>query len=58
VAPHMADCRRAEALKGVIRWALTEGESHVRELNYAPLTGPLRDRILESLETMTCGGAP
>ncbi len=55
IPPHMADCRRAEALLDVIRWALLEGESHVRELNYAPLTMEMRIRALRSLEQVTCG---
>lgn len=55
IAPHMRDCTRAAALLEVIRWALLEGESHVRDLNYAPLTPELRVRALEALKVVTCG---
>jgi phosphate transport system substrate-binding protein len=55
IAPHMRDCTRASALLEVIRWALLEGESHVRELNYAPLTPALRLRALDALKVVTCG---
>jgi phosphate transport system substrate-binding protein len=55
VAPHFPDCGRGEALLDVIRWALLEGESHVVDLNYAPLTLPIRLRVLEALRAVTCG---
>lgn len=55
VAPHMRDCGRAEALLDVIRWGLLEGESHVLELNYAPLAPAIRVRALEALKRVTCG---
>jgi phosphate transport system substrate-binding protein len=55
IAPHMRDCGRAEALLEVIRWALLEGESHVLELNYAPLAPAIRIRALEALKVVTCG---
>lgn len=55
IAPHMRDCGRAEALLEVIRWALLEGESHVLELNYAPLAPAIRIRALEALKQVTCG---
>jgi phosphate transport system substrate-binding protein len=55
IAPHMRDCGRAEALLEVIHWALMEGESHVLELNYAPLAPAIRIRALEALKQVTCG---
>jgi hypothetical protein len=51
----MRDCTRAAALLEVIRWALLEGDSHVLDLNYAPLTPELRLRALEALKAVTCG---
>jgi phosphate transport system substrate-binding protein len=53
--PHMADCRKAGALLDVIRWAITEGDAHARELHYAPLPDGVRPLVLERLDTVTCG---
>lgn len=53
--PHMEECRRARALTGVIEWALTEGSTHARELNYAPLPDGVLPLVVERLGTMTCG---
>jgi phosphate transport system substrate-binding protein len=55
ISPHMNDCRRAEALLDVIRWALMEGEGHVTALNYAPLTMGIRVRAMNALKVVTCG---
>ncbi len=55
IRPHMRDCTRVAALLEVIRWALLEGESHVLDLNYAPLTPELRLRAMEALKVVTCG---
>ncbi len=55
IAPHMRDCGRAAALLEIIRWALLEGESHVLELNYAPLSGEMRVMALNALKGVTCG---
>ncbi len=55
IAPHMRDCTRAAAILEVIRWALLERESDVRDLNYAPLTPEIRIRALNALKVVTCG---
>jgi len=55
VAPHMRDCRRAEALLDLIRWSLMDGEDHVVALNYAPLTMEIRVRAMNALRVVTCG---
>jgi len=56
IAPHMPDCRKAEALLTVIRWAFSsEGDDHVLALNYAPLTEEVKERALTALDVVTCG---
>ncbi len=55
VAPHYPNCALGEALLELIRWALLEGESHVIDLNYAPLTMDVRIQALETLKRVTCG---
>ncbi len=57
ISPHFPDCGRGEAILELIRWALLEGESHVVDLNYAPLTMGVRVLALETLKSVTCGSA-
>jgi phosphate transport system substrate-binding protein len=55
VPSHIEDCARADALVGVIRWALTEGGAMASELHYAPLPQEMRGAVLERLGSVTCG---
>ncbi len=55
VAPHMDDCRRAEALLDLIEWVMLEGEEDAVALSYAPLTMEIRVRALNALKVVTCG---
>lgn len=40
---------KADALKAWLTWALTEGDTNVTELNYAPLPAELETRVLEQI---------
>lgn len=44
------DEAKADALKAFLTWSLTEGDSLVEELNYAPLPGELETRVLAQIE--------
>jgi len=57
VPQQIEDCTKARALEGVIRWALTEGGDDARALHYAPLPDVVRERVLQTLGTLTCGPA-
>jgi phosphate transport system substrate-binding protein len=57
VPQQIEDCTKARALEGVIRWALTEGGDDARALHYAPLPDAVRERVLATLGTLTCGAA-
>ena len=41
---------QADALKGFLTWALTEGDATATELNYAPLPDELQARVLEQVD--------
>lgn len=56
VPRHFEDCGHARALSDVLTWALIEGDSHARELHYAPLPDEVETLVLEELNTnVTCG---
>jgi phosphate transport system substrate-binding protein len=55
VPSQFEDCTKARALAALVRWALTEGGSYARELDYAPLPDDVRERVLEKWRTVTCG---
>ena len=55
VAPHIEECRRAEALLDLIEWSLMEGAEGAEALDYAPLTLEIRVRALRALKVVTCG---
>ncbi len=55
VAPHIEECRRAEALLDLIEWSLMEGAESAEALNYAPLSLEIRVRALDALKVVTCG---
>lgn len=55
VPPHMADCGHADALAGLVRWALADGDQFARELHYAPLPDPVQQQVLGQLAKVTCG---
>ena len=46
----MKDAGKAEALKGFLTWALTEGADVAHELGYATLPDNLREVALEKVE--------
>jgi phosphate transport system substrate-binding protein len=39
----------ADALKGYITWALTEGDDQAAELGYAPLSDDFQETVLEKV---------
>jgi phosphate transport system substrate-binding protein len=49
------DCGRAQALTGLVRWALADGGAMATELHYAPLPDALRTPALAKLDGITCG---
>jgi phosphate transport system substrate-binding protein len=49
-ARHYADARRAEELRNVVRFCLTEGQRYSADLGYIPLPAALRDQCLAALE--------
>lgn len=55
VAPHIEQCRRAEALLDLIEWSLMEGAESAAALSYAPLTLEIRVRAMNALKGVTCG---
>jgi phosphate transport system substrate-binding protein len=55
VPPHMADCGHADALAGLVRWALADGDQFARELHYAPLPDAIQQQVLGQLGKVTCG---
>lgn len=52
---HFEDCSKARALADVVRWSVTEGGAAAEELDYAPLPENVRTRVLDRLNTVTCG---
>jgi phosphate transport system substrate-binding protein len=55
--PHMENCGRARALRDVFTWAVTEGDSHAEELNYAPVPESVSEIVRQRLGSITCGEA-
>lgn len=55
VPAKMQNCTKARALAQVVEWSLTEGGDAARQLHYAPLPEDVRDRVLATLRTVTCG---
>lgn len=55
VPPHLQDCAKANALAGVLRWSLTQGDEAARRLHYAPLPDAVQEQVLRKLGTLTCG---
>ena len=47
---------KADALKAWLTWGLTEGDSLVKELNYAPLPDELQTRVLTQIEKINSEG--
>jgi phosphate transport system substrate-binding protein len=44
------DANKADALKAWLTWAVTDGDDLAKELNYAPLSDELQDRVLPQIE--------
>jgi phosphate transport system substrate-binding protein len=57
ISPHIAECRKAEALLDLVRWSLIEGEADATQLGYAPIAMDIRQRALGALGAVTCGPA-
>jgi phosphate transport system substrate-binding protein len=55
VPPHVEDCGKANALAGLVRWSLAEGDQYARDLHYAPLPEPIQQQVLGHLARLTCG---
>ncbi len=55
VHQHIDDCRKASALVNVFAWALQNGDQAARNLDYAPLPDNVQGRVLEKLNSVTCG---
>jgi phosphate transport system substrate-binding protein len=52
-ARHYDDARKAQELKKVVRYCLTDGQKVSAELGYIPLPDELRDRCLAALDRIT-----
>lgn len=55
VPPHLQDCGKADALAGLVRWTLAQGDPFARELHYAPLPDAVEQQVLAQLGKVTCG---
>ena len=51
------DATKAQPLLDFLRWALTEGDQQAAALDYAPLPGPVVQRVLQRLDSVQVGGA-
>jgi phosphate transport system substrate-binding protein len=51
------DSTKASQLLDFLRWALTEGDQEAAALDYAPLPGPVVERVLQRLDSVQVGGA-
>lgn len=51
--PTYKDASKAEALKAVINWSLTDGEKFAKELNYIPLPGGVNGKVKEAVTKIT-----
>jgi phosphate transport system substrate-binding protein len=47
------DATKAKKLVAFLKWAETDGQKMARDLNFAPLPGSLRSRILTEIETVS-----
>jgi phosphate transport system substrate-binding protein len=55
VPPHVQDCAKANAIAGLVRWTLAEGDPFARDLHYAPLPPAIEQQVLGQLGKLTCG---
>ncbi|MFN0011908.1 MAG: phosphate ABC transporter substrate-binding protein PstS [Phycisphaerales bacterium] len=55
---NLATPAEATALVGYLRWSLAEGQDLAGQLDYAPLSEPVRAASLAALETLTFKGQP
>jgi phosphate transport system substrate-binding protein len=51
------DTAKADALKGVVKWALTEGDKFAEELGYLPLPDDVANRVVATLDTIKVASA-
>jgi len=52
----MPDCAKAQKLVGFVKWALTGGDQYATELFYAPLGANVKQKDMQQLGSLTCGG--
>ncbi len=52
----MPDCTKAQKLVGFLKWALTNGDQYATDLFYAPLGANVKQKDLQQLNNLTCGG--
>jgi phosphate transport system substrate-binding protein len=52
----MPDCAKAQKLVGFVKWALTNGDQYATDLFYAPLGANVKQKDLQQLSSLTCGG--
>lgn len=55
VPPHVEDCAKANAIAGLVRWSLAQGDQYARDLHYAPLPEAVEQQVLGQLGKLTCG---
>ena len=48
--PEYEDASKAQALQGVIDWALKNGDEYAQELGYIPLPQDVEQRVVETVE--------
>ena len=48
--PEYDDTTTAQALQGVISWALSEGDEYATELGYIPLSPDVEERVVQTVE--------
>jgi phosphate transport system substrate-binding protein len=49
---HYADSRKAQELRDLFRWCLTDGQRYAADLGYAPLPPNIANRALAALDTV------
>jgi phosphate transport system substrate-binding protein len=54
---NQTDAAKAQQLLDFLRWALTEGDQQAAALDYAPLPGPVVQRVVHRLDSVQVGGA-
>ena len=52
----MPDCAKAQKLVGFVKWALNNGDQYATDLFYAPLGANVKQKDLQQLSGLTCGG--